>query len=139
MMAMTLYGYTDGASRGNPGPAACAFLLRDQEGRLLAKEALVLGTRTNNEAEYHAVIEALRKAGSFASRNVVIYSDSQLVVRQLRGEYQVRKPHLRELHGVAKDLERSFLSVEYRSVGRDDPWITMADRLCNEALDSANA
>lgn len=137
-MESILYGYTDGASRGNPGPAACAFLLVDEEGRVVAREVALLGTRTNNEAEYQAVIGALRKATSLSGRRVIIHSDSQLVVRQLLGEYQVRKPHLRDLHRMVKDLERLFISVEYRSVGRSDPFISMADRLCNEALDSKN-
>jgi ribonuclease HI len=138
MRDMMLYGYTDGASRGNPGLAACACVLVDKNGEIVAKVARVLGTRTNNEAEYQAVIDALNTAVSLSAGRITVFSDSQLVIRQLRGEYRVKKRHLLELHGKVKDLERHFLSVEYRSVGRGDPWIRMADRLCNEALDSAN-
>ncbi|OPX72357.1 MAG: Ribonuclease HI [Methanoregulaceae archaeon PtaU1.Bin059] len=138
MRGMVLHGYTDGASRGNPGQAACACVLVDTDGKVVATVARVIGIRTNNEAEYQAVIDALNTAGALSATRITVCSDSQLVVRQLRGEYRVRKAHLLELHARVKDLERQFLSVEYRSVGRSDPWIRMADRLCNEALDSAN-
>ncbi|MCU0631474.1 MAG: ribonuclease HI family protein [Methanolinea sp.] len=131
--------YTDGASRGNPGPAACAFLLIDPRGKIIARDAVILGRRTNNEAEYQAVINSLQKAASLSARRVLVHSDSQLVIRQLKGEYQVRKPHLRAMYVQVKDLEQRFLSVDYSSVPREDPWIREADRLCNEALDSANS
>ncbi len=138
MRGMVLHGYTDGASRGNPGQAACAFVLVDENGEVVARVARVIGIRTNNEAEYQAVIDALNTAGTLSASHVTVCSDSQLVVRQLLGEYRVRKRHLLELHAKVKDLERQFHSVEYRSVGRSDPWIRVVDRLCNEALDSAN-
>lgn len=128
--------YTDGASRGNPGPAACAFVITDPGGAVIASEALVLGKRTNNEAEYHAVIRSLQRAASLSFRRVLVYSDSELVVRQVRGEYRTRKEHLRELLALVKTLEQRFLSVEYVNLGREDPRIRLVDRLCNEALDS---
>jgi len=132
------YAYTDGAARGNPGPAACAFIIVDAWGILLADEARVLGRKTNNEAEYHAVIDALKKASSLSCRQIVVHSDSELVIRQIKGEYEVRKPHLRELCVEVKGLERLFESVQLVNLPREDPWIRIVDRLCNEALDSGN-
>jgi len=132
------YAYTDGASRGNPGPAACAFVIVDGWGVLIASEARVLGKKTNNEAEYHAVIGALEKAASTPYRQIVVHSDSELVIRQIKGEYKVRKPHLRELFLQEQELERLFESVEFVNLPREDPWIRIVDTLCNDALDSGN-
>lgn len=130
------YAYTDGAARGNPGPAACAFIIVDAWGVLFANEARVLGCKTNNEAEYHAVIDALKKAASLSFRQIVVHSDSELVIRQIKGEYKVRKQHLRELFLQEQELESLFESVEFMNLPREDPWIRIVDRLCNEALDS---
>lgn len=132
------YAYTDGASRGNPGPAACAFVIVDAWGVLIASEARVLGRTTNNEAEYHAVIGALEKAASTPYRQIVIHSDSELVIRQINGEYTVKKSHLRELYLREKELEEHFDSVGFVNLPRDDPWICIVDALCNDALDSEN-
>lgn len=132
------YAYTDGAARGNPGPAACAFIIVDAWGILLADEARVLGRKTNNEAEYQAVIDALKKAASLCCRQIVVHSDSELVIRQIKGEYEVRKPHLRELFLQEQELERLFESVEFVNLPREDPWIRIVDTLCNDALDSGN-
>jgi len=132
------YAYTDGAARGNPGPAACAFIIVDAWGILLADEARVLGRKTNNEAEYQAVIDALKKAASLCCRQIVVHSDSELVIRQIKGEYEVRKPHLRELFLQEQELERLFESVEFVNLPREDPWIRIVDTLFNDALDSGN-
>jgi len=132
------FAYTDGASRGNPGPAACAFLLVDSRENIITSEAGTLGRKTNNEAEYQAVINSLQKAASRSFRRVVVHSDSELVIRQIRGEYRVRKAHLRDLFSRVKELEQSFLSVEYVNLPRENPWMRIVDRLCNEALDSPN-
>lgn len=132
------YAYTDGAARGNPGPAACAYIIVDAWGVLLANEARVLGCKTNNEAEYRAVIDALKKAASLSCRQIVVHSDSELVIRQIKGEYKVRKQHLRELFLQEQELESLFESVEFVNLPREDPWIRIVDRLCNEALDSGN-
>ncbi|MEM2123951.1 MAG: ribonuclease HI family protein [Methanolinea sp.] len=131
----TLACYTDGASRGNPGPAAAAYLVVDGEGGVVESHSTFLGVKTNNEAEYHAVIAALSAAGKHGAGNVRVYSDSALVVRQLRGEYRVHEPRLRALHAEVRLLERPFAEVEYVHVARDNPWIRLADRMCNETLD----
>lgn len=128
--------YTDGASRGNPGPAAAGFVLLDSDGRFLEKNAVFLGKKTNNEAEYHAVINALSAAKKHGAHRVCIFSDSQLVIRQLRGEYRVKKPALRVLYARVRLCEQGYSAVEYVSTGRDHPWIQEADRLCNEVLNA---
>lgn len=138
-MDEVIFIYTDGASRGNPGPSAYGFLISDSRGKILATESGALGKKTNNEAEYHAVINSLQKAASLSARRVVVHSDSELVVRQLRGEYQVRKAHLRDLFLQVRRLEEVFSSVEYVNLPRESPLIRIVDKLCNETLDSANS
>lgn len=128
--------YTDGASRGNPGPAAAGFVLLDSDGRFLEKNVVFLGKKTNNEAEYHAVINALAAAKKYGAHRIRIFSDSQLVIRQLRGEYRVNKPALRALYERVRLCEQGYSSVEYVSTGRDHPWIQEADRLCNDVLNA---
>ena len=133
--------YTDGASRGNPGPGAIAFIITDTAGKLLKERAQFIGTCTNNIAEYKALIAALQEAERLAGKGcdceIICFSDSQLMVNQMRGEYKVKKGHLKELFEQAKSLEKKFKKVEYVSVRRTDPAIQMADRMVNGVLDSA--
>jgi ribonuclease HI len=126
--------YTDGGSRGNPGPAAYGFLICGEE-RELYKEGKKLGTTTNNVAEYKAIIEGLRKALDH-SESVEVFSDSELVVKQLNGRYKVKKEHLRALYLAVKDLEKRFKKVTYTHRPRESPMQKKADALVNEALDS---
>lgn len=127
--------YTDGGARGNPGPAALGVVLCDAEGRVLDERAEYLGEGTNNEAEYRAVLRGLDLARGRGALEVEVVSDSQLVVRQLRGEYRVRHPRLRPLHDAARRLEPAFRRVRYRHVPRDHPMTRRADALVNAALD----
>jgi ribonuclease HI len=127
--------YTDGAARGNPGNAAWAFVFV-KGGRVIAQEAGFLGTATNNVAEYHAVIRALSAARTGGYRAAALSSDSELVVRQIRGEYRVRKPHLRPLHEQVMRLAGEFSTLTFRAVPRSHPCIALADRLCNDTLDA---
>ncbi len=126
--------YTDGGSRGNPGKAAYAFLIYDGEKKLWARKER-LGVTTNNVAEYTAVLEGLKKAREFDDE-VEVFSDSQLVVRQLSGEYKVKKRHLRKLYTKIKRLEAEFKAVSYSHKPRTSRMQKLADRLVNEALDS---
>jgi ribonuclease HI len=128
--------YTDGASRGNPGPSAYAFVVYS-EGCLLHEEGVFIGTATNNIAEYHAVINGLRWLSGITDGQIGICSDSELVIRQITGRYSVRQPHLLTLYRDVKLLEPAFLSVSYMSVPREDPGIRKADELCNATLDTA--
>lgn len=127
--------YTDGAARGNPGNAAWAFLFVEG-GAVIAREAGFLGIATNNVAEYQAVIHALSAARARGYRVVALSSDSELVVRQIRGEYQVRKAHLRPLYEQVKALAEEFTTLAFRAVPRSHPCIALADRLCNDILDA---
>jgi len=133
--------YTDGASRGNPGPGAIAFIITDAEGRKLKERAQFIGICTNNIAEYRALIASLKEAERLAGKSsdceIQCFSDSQLMVGQMKGEYKIKKGHLKELHDEAKALEKKFRKVEYTSVRRTDPAIQIADRMVNEILDSA--
>lgn len=133
-MARTVEIYTDGASRGNPGAAAWAFLFV-KKGQVLCEKTGFIGRTTNNRAEYRAVIEALKAAKTEGWDEVQLYSDSELVIRQLSGRYRVRTPQLLPLWKEATALASQFSRIEYRSVPRLHPCISRADRLCNATLD----
>ncbi|HDS63039.1 MAG TPA: ribonuclease HI family protein [Methanofollis liminatans] len=127
--------YTDGASRGNPGHAAYAFLFV-KGGRAVLERSGYLGIATNNTAEYRAIIAALTEASRKIDGPVRVYSDSELVVRQITGAYRVNKEHLRELKDEVLRIAGQFPSVTFTSVRRTDPWIGRADELCNQELDA---
>jgi len=126
--------YTDGASRGNPGDAAWAYLIL-KNGDIVSKESGFLGKTTNNVAEYNAVIHALQAAKDKGYKTVEIYSDSELVVKQINGQYQVRKAHLRPLWEEVKKLQSCFEYTVFNSVPRSDRYVSVADQMCNETLD----
>ena len=125
--------YTDGASRGNPGPASVGAVIYDDSGREVHTVARRIGRATNNEAEYRAAIAGLEAALALGARDVELRMDSELVVRQLDSRYKVRNPSLRQLFGRVKDLQWRFASFQVRHVGREQN--RRADRLANEALD----
>lgn len=125
--------YTDGAARGNPGPAGLGYLIYDAGGRLLTQGAEYLGETTNNVAEYKALIRALEEAAAFGPGPVRVFSDSELMVRQLNGEYAVRQPHLAALHAEAQRLLAGFAGWSARHVPREKN--KEADRLSNEGID----
>lgn len=125
--------YTDGGSRGNPGPGAGAYLLQTPAGALIESRAIYLPETTNNYAEYTAVLEGLRAAQKRAAREVVLFSDSELLVRQLNGQYQVKSENLRPLYEACRTLLAGFerWRVEHIPRAKNAP----ADRLANEAMD----
>jgi ribonuclease H / adenosylcobalamin/alpha-ribazole phosphatase len=127
--------YTDGGARGNPGPAAYAYVLEAEDGTVLAAHGEAIGVATNNVAEYRALIEGLRKAIELAVAQVEVVSDSELVVKQMRGEYRVKNEALQELSFEAAGLARRLDRVGYRAVRRE--LNALADQLVNEALDAA--
>ena len=127
--------YTDGASRGNPGDAAWAYVIV-RGGAVAASSSGYIGTATNNVAEYHAVINGLRAAQAFTQGRLEVRSDSELVVRQLTGRYRITKEHLANLAGEVRRLMCNFSEVGFESVPREHPCIRIADRLCNERLDT---
>jgi len=127
--------YTDGASRGNPGDAAWAYVIV-RDGSVVAGSSRFIGTATNNVAEYHAVINGLAAARKFTRNGLIVRSDSELVVRQLTGRYRITKEHLAALADEVRRLMRDFTEVRFESVPREHPCIRVADRLCNETLDA---
>jgi probable phosphoglycerate mutase len=127
--------YTDGGARGNPGPAAFAYVLEDGDGTVLEARGEAIGVTTNNVAEYRGLVAGLAKALELAVGDLEVVSDSELLVKQMRGEYRVRKDTLRELSLEAARLARQLGAVRYRHVRRGEN--ELADRLVNEALDAA--
>lgn len=134
---MKLIVYTDGASRGNPGPASYGFTVADSSGKLLYEEGRYIGITTNNVAEYKAVLEALKLIKEkFATREIEIefYADSKLVVEQLSGRYKIKSPHLKPLIEEIKVLSLKLGGVIHAHVPREKN--AEADRLANFALDN---
>ncbi|MDY6771237.1 MAG: ribonuclease HI family protein [Candidatus Nanohaloarchaea archaeon] len=125
--------YTDGASRGNPGPASYGFVLTDGD-EVLYTESGFLGRSTNNQAEYNAVINALRTAIDAGVDSVKLFSDSQLLVNQLNGEWKVKDAELRELYDTVQEL-LDEIDVAFTHVPRENRFVDLADTLCNEKLD----
>lgn len=126
---------TDGGSRGNPGPAAAAYVLETEDGTVLDARGQTIGVATNNVAEYRALVDGLRKAVELQVEDLEVVSDSELLVKQMRGEYRVKNKALIELSLEAARLARQIPSVRYTAVRREHN--ELADRLVNEALDSA--
>jgi ribonuclease HI len=124
--------HIDGAARGNPGPAAFAYIIA-RDGHPLVEEAGCLGSITNNVAEYTALVRALERAVELGGKRLTIKSDSELLVKQMNGEYRVKNEQLRELYDEANQLRRQFATVTIMHVPRAEN--SHADRLCNEVLD----
>lgn len=135
---MKLIIYTDGASRGNPGLASFGFTISDEKGKLLHEEGEYIGMKTNNFAEYTAVIKALsfvkKKYFKKAPLEIAFFADSKLVVEQLSGRYKVKHPNIRPLFEKVKILEIELGYITYTHIPRSRN--TEADRLANIALDS---
>ncbi len=125
--------FTDGGARGNPGPAAYAYVLEGEDGTVLAAHGETIGVATNNVAEYGGLVAGLEKAVELGLSELEVRSDSELMVKQMRGEYRVKNEALRELSLRAGRLARQLGKVEYRHVRREQN--ELADRLVNEALD----
>lgn len=131
----TWIAYADGASRGNPGPAAIGAVIFDPQGRQAHTVSRAIGRATNNEAEYRAAVAALEAALALGISDLELRMDSELVVRQLDARYKVRNPRLKPLFGRLKELRWRFRSFHARSIPRGDNRI--ADLLANQALDRA--
>jgi len=126
--------YTDGASRGNPGPAAYGFVFV-KNNEIIFEDSGTLGKNTNNTAEYYAILSALKKAQEFARASVTVYSDSELVIKQINHQYRITKPHLAELRAELATEEKKFTDIHFRNVPRENRFIRRCDQLCNQALD----
>jgi ribonuclease HI len=125
---------TDGGSRGNPGPAAFGYVLETDDGTVLAAHGETIGKATNNVAEYRGLLAGLEKALELAVDELEVVSDSELLVKQMRGEYKVKNEALQELSEEARRLARRLRSVAYTAVRREHN--DLAYRLVNEALDA---
>ena len=126
--------FTDGGARGNPGPAAAAFVLEAEDGTVLDARGEAIGVATNNVAEYRALVAGLAKAVELGVDDLEVVSDSELLVKQMRGEYKVKNAALRTLSLKATRLARELGTVTYKAVRREHN--ELADRLVNEALDA---
>jgi ribonuclease HI len=127
--------FTDGGARGNPGPAAAAYVLEAEDGTVLDARGEAIGIATNNVAEYRALVAGLAKAAELGLDEVEVVSDSELLVKQMSGDYRVKNQALVALSLEAARLERRIGRVRYRAVRRAEN--ELADRLVNEALDAA--
>lgn len=127
--------YTDGASRGNPGPASCGFVIYENN-QLLIEKGINLGIQTNNYAEYQGVIQALQWTIENYEKDVPIQfkMDSLLVANQMSGKWKIKHEGIRNLYYTAKNLEKEFPSVTYQHVAREEN--TEADKMANFALDN---
>jgi ribonuclease HI len=125
--------FTDGAARGNPGPAGAGAVILSPEGHIVAKIGKFLGDSTNNVAEYMGLILGLKRAKAMGIKELDVFSDSELMVKQLSGDYAVKAEHLRPLHDEARALLRGFAEVEVRHVPREEN--AQADLMSNRAID----
>ena len=124
---------SDGAARGNPGPAGAGAVLWDEQGRVLERLGKYLGRQTNNVAEYQALLLGVRRAQELGAEELEVVADSELMIRQLSGSYQVRAPALRELHSEALSLLKAFRKVKLVHVPRAQN--AEADEMSNRAID----
>jgi ribonuclease HI len=127
--------FTDGGARGNPGPAAYAYVLEAEDGTVLDARGEAIGVATNNVAEYRALVAGLAKAIETGVHELEVVSDSELLVKQMNGQYRVKNPALRELWLYSARLAREIGRVRYTAVRREQN--ELADRLVNEALDAS--
>ncbi|AGC47592.1 ribonuclease H [Myxococcus stipitatus DSM 14675] len=125
--------YSDGAARGNPGPAGAGAVVTDAEGQVLARLGRFLGTQTNNTAEYQGLLLGLRHAKSLGAREVDVYADSELLIRQLGGQYQVKSATLKPLFDEARKLLAAFARVRLHHIPRAKNG--EADAMSNRAID----
>lgn len=131
-MGKTFDIYTDGGARGNPGPSGLGVAIY-QDGKIFHKHYAFLGVKTNNQAEYQAVIHALQIAKEHHADSVNIFADSKLIVEQLKGNYRVKNPELSKLFVQVWNLKQAFQSVHFFHIPRTRNKV--ADKLANEAMD----
>lgn len=128
-----LISYTDGGARGNPGPAGIGVVLQNKDGETIGEWSEFLGIATNNQAEYKALLLALKQAVALGAIELECRLDSELVVKQLKGEYKVKHPDLKPLFEQAKSLISQIKNVSFKHIPRE--LNKQADRLANQAMD----
>jgi ribonuclease HI len=134
-MTRKLVIFSDGGARGNPGPAAIAFLILSENLQLLQTSTRYIGLHTNNQAEYQALIAALESATKLNAEEVICQLDSELVTKQLTGEYKVKNAELRQKWKKVQELKKHFEHVTFINVPRTNCQIQQADKLVNQTLD----
>lgn len=125
--------YSDGAARGNPGPAGAGAVLQGEDGHVIVEVCRYLGEMTNNQAEYRALLLALEEAQTIGAERLTIFADSELMVKQIMGEYRVKNEGIKPLFAKAQKLLRAFSDYTIEHVPRDEN--RHADRLANLAID----
>ncbi len=128
--------YSDGGARGNPGPAAIAFIIQSETGKTLRRDSSYIGICTNNQAEYRALFAALESAAELKPDSVTCHSDSELIVKQLNGKYSVKNGELKELWLKVQEAKERFQEAKFVNVPRSHPMISEADNLVNLTLDA---
>ena len=139
MALKKIFIYTDGGSRGNPGHSAIGILIIDSGKKIIYKHGEYIGEATNNIAEYTALIKALKNASENFHGEVSCFSDSELMVKQLNGEYKVRNPGIKKLFPQVKKLEENFEKISYNHVKRENKNITIVDGIVNKVLDEVKS
>ena len=132
---MEVIMFTDGGSRGNPGPAAIGVVIKNKSGETIQKIGKYIGESTNNDAEYKALLEGIGSLKEMKVKSVSCFLDSELVVKQLNGLYKVKNTNIKTLWKNIKELEKNFDSITYTHVKRDKNY--EADAIVNDVLDSA--
>ena len=134
-MSQRLWIYSDGGARGNPGPAAIAFIALNDKGETVKADSRFIGVHTNNQAEYEALLMALKFASDQKMLEIVCHLDSELVAKQLNGQYAVKNNELWQLWRKVQQLKVCFKKISFVNVPRSNPQIERADTLVNKTLD----
>jgi len=132
---MKLFIHTDGGARGNPGPGAVGIVIANEKKEIIKEIGKFIGRSTNNEAEYQAVVEALKTCGEKKNLDIEFFIDSLLIVNQLNGKFKVKEPRMKKYFNEIKLLEKNFKSVKYTHIERSKNYA--ADKIVNEVLDNA--
>ena len=132
---MKLFIHTDGGARGNPGPGAVGIVIANEKKEIIKEIGKFIGRSTNNEAEYQAVVEALKTCGEKKNLDIEFFIDSLLIVNQLNGKFKVKEPRMKKYFNEIKLLEKNFRSVKYTHIERSKNY--SADKIVNEVLDNA--
>jgi len=135
-MSQRLQLFSDGGARGNPGPAAIAFVAQNERGQTIKTDTCYIGVHTNNQAEYEALLLALTYAMEQKAQEVTCYLDSELVGKQLNGQYAVKNAELQVLNQKVKAFKAKFKKISFINVSREHPQIKWADSLVNKTLDA---
>ena len=132
---MTIHAFTDGASRGNPGESGIGIVLKDVEGRLVQSYSEYIGSATNNVAEYTALLKCLQLASAVQCNELIVHSDSELMVRQLNGVYKIRDRALKQFYQRIQDLLRNAsYTAQFKYIVREEN--SEADELANHGIDT---